>query len=87
MPQQKKILEGLPKVSHSSDAHYKVQSSAYDRLQDNGPLTDRKIAKYKKMGYFSNGFSDPRLQIKEEAERQRNGPRRRTLKQLLDEYQ
>jgi hypothetical protein len=82
--------EGLPCVSMAPSARYVGQGGAYDRLLDNGPLTDRKITKYKRLGYFggcNNGIIDPRLRMKEEVQEKRKLVRRRpTLAQLLDEY-
>jgi hypothetical protein len=75
-------------ISMDPANHYKTQSSAYDRLLDNGPLTDRKIAKYRKLGYFSNGIFDPRLRLKAEVQQKRQTEsRKKARERLLKEYQ
>jgi len=42
-------------ISLSTKAHYKTQSSIWD-VQIGKNLTDRVIAKYQKLGYYSNGI-------------------------------
>lgn len=87
--------EHIPKLASMNPTHhYKSQAGAYDRLLDNGPLTDRKIAKYKKQGYFSGTVNDPRLVIKEHAKTKRavKSERQATaralrLTQLAEEYE
>jgi hypothetical protein len=52
-----------PVVSKDTKARYTTQASAYDRLLDNGPLTDRKIARDQQLGFFGGtGLVLPRVE-------------------------
>ncbi len=59
----------IPKLSMNPAAHYKVQTSAYDRLLIGKPLSDRRITALQKLGYFGTGFLS--VQRKEKAKRQK----------------
>ncbi len=39
-----------PRVSLNPAVHYKTAAASYDRLLDNGPLTDEKILQYQAEG-------------------------------------
>jgi hypothetical protein len=59
-----------PRVSTDPRAHYTTQSTAYDRLLDNGPLTNRKISRYQKEGRLpSSGLLLPPLRKREKRNR------------------
>lgn len=45
----------MPNVSMNPADHYTTQSSTYDRLLVGKVLTDRRITKLKKKGWFGNG--------------------------------
>lgn len=62
----------MPNISMSPSARYVTQSGVYDcpRL---GPLTDRKISKYQKLGWYSGIRIDERKEQRQKraAKRQR----------------
>jgi len=45
------------------DAHYKGQRWPENRVR--GPLTDRKIEQYRKLGYYSESFREARHDLME----------------------
>lgn len=46
----------MPNVSMNPSHHYTTQSSSYERLQVGKKLTDRRITKLKKQGWFGSGI-------------------------------
>lgn len=74
------IISYNPKVSLRPDVYYKTASASYDRLLDNGPLTDAKIKKYQARGLLGgNGIVQP---IKKRASKKKRLAKEAVLKML-----
>lgn len=43
-------------ISMDIAAHYKLQTSFYQRMQVGRPLSDRRIEEYRRQGYYGNGI-------------------------------
>jgi molybdopterin-guanine dinucleotide biosynthesis protein A len=63
----------------SLSARYTTQASAYDRLVIGRPLSDRRIARLQKQGYYNKGIVAQRKEQREKKLRKRN-----VLKDLLE---
>jgi hypothetical protein len=75
-------------ISMHQAAHYVTQSSIYD-CPKLGRLTDRAIAKYKKLGFYSTGFIEERHERqkrKANKGKSRQQLTKETLKQLLENF-
>lgn len=65
------IKSYVPKVSLDPKVHYTTQASSYDRLLDNGPLTNRKIAAYQRAGRY--GEDQKKLAVAKQKRAKRAG--------------
>ena len=75
-------------ISMQASAHYVTQSSIYD-CPKLGRLTDRAIARYRKLGFYSTGFIEERKE--RQTKKQNKGKSRQqlakeTLNQLLESF-
>ena len=79
-------------ISMSTSAHYVTQSSIYS-CPKLGRLTDRAIARYRKLGFYSTGFIEEHRERQNQKEKHKanKGKSRQqlakeTLSQLLEEF-
>lgn len=82
---EKVIVSYNPKVSLDPKVHYTTQSSAYDRLLDTGPLTNRKIAEYERQGRYGEDAKQKRLLL--DKQRREAGTKRADLESRLAMYE
>lgn len=79
-----------PKVTQDPTVHVKTASASYDRLLDNGPLTDRKIKRYIAMGFYGGtGLvlpRDERENVKKDKKSKAASAKKKLKQVLLDEY-
>lgn len=81
-------METTPRLSIRYDAHYVTAGGIYDRLLDNGPLTDHKITFYQLRGRYGKDAQERALRQKPRRGlvKVRDSARRLTLKILMKNY-
>lgn len=61
----------MPEISMHPSARYVTQSGIFDNMRL-GRLTDSKIEKYRKLGYYSNGFKEERKDVQKKKKSKRD---------------